>query len=104
MDFAPRSKALNAFINQEGNPFLVCVTGTYFKVYTDIYDAPVIINTCVIKRHHTANFTCAIKNNVGTVAGPDAVFTRRYLHFDSEDFMNTVKMRLHLCLPEAGLR
>ena len=51
---------------------------------------PVLINTCVIKRHHTANFTCAIKNNVGTVAGPGAVLTRNYLHFDSDNFMGTV--------------
>ncbi len=61
-----------------------------FNVYTDVYDAPIIISTCVLKRHHTANYTCAIKNNVGTVAGPGAVSTRRYLHYESPSFMDTV--------------
>jgi uncharacterized protein (DUF362 family) len=61
-----------------------------FRVYTDVYDAPIIINTCVLKRHHTANYTCAIKNNVGTVSGPDAVSTRRYLHYEAPSFVNTV--------------
>jgi uncharacterized protein (DUF362 family) len=61
-----------------------------FKVYTDVYDAPVIINTCVIKRHHTAIFTCALKNNVGAVAGPGAVLTRNFLHYQSPDFTSVV--------------
>ncbi len=61
-----------------------------FKVYCDVYDAPIIINTCVIKRHHTAIFTCALKNNVGAVAGPGAVLTRNFLHYQSADFMSTV--------------
>jgi uncharacterized protein (DUF362 family) len=61
-----------------------------FKVYADVYDAPVIINTCVIKRHHTAIFTCALKNNVGAVAGPGAVLTRNFLHYQSPDFMAVV--------------
>ena len=61
-----------------------------FNVYSDVYDAPVIINTCVLKRHHTAIFTCALKNNVGAVAGPGAVLTRNYLHYQSPDFMGVV--------------
>jgi len=59
-----------------------------FKVYRDVYDAPVIINTCVLKRHHTADMTCALKCNVGTVSGPNYSGTRVYLHecdnFDRE--------------------
>lgn len=59
-----------------------------FKVYQDVYDAPVIINTCVLKRHHTADMTCALKCNVGTVSGPNYSGTRVYLHecdnFDRE--------------------
>jgi uncharacterized protein (DUF362 family) len=74
-----------------------------FYVYKDIYDSPVIINTCVLKRHHTANYTCAIKNNVGTVAGPDAVSTRRYLHYDSDDFMNTVAEIASVINPELNI-
>lgn len=61
-----------------------------FKVYSDVYDAPVIINTCCLKRHHTAVFTCALKNNVGAVAGPGAVLTRNFLHYQSPDFMGVV--------------
>ncbi len=61
-----------------------------FKVYRDVYDAPIIISTCVIKRHHTAIFTCALKNNVGAVAGPGASQTRNFLHYQSADFMSTV--------------
>jgi uncharacterized protein (DUF362 family) len=61
-----------------------------FKVYTDVYDAPIIINTCVLKRHQTALFSCAIKNNVGTVARPGAVQTRNFLHYQAADFMSVV--------------
>jgi uncharacterized protein (DUF362 family) len=61
-----------------------------FRVYADIYDAPVVINACVLKRHHTAIYSCALKNNVGAVAGPGAAFTRRYLHYESGDFMGDV--------------
>ncbi len=61
-----------------------------FRVYADIYDAPVIINACVLKRHHTAIYSCALKNNVGAVAGPGAAFTRQYLHYESGDFMGDV--------------
>jgi uncharacterized protein (DUF362 family) len=61
-----------------------------FKVYSEIYDAPIILNTGVIKRHHTAGFSCAIKNLVGTVAGPGANSTRHYLHYDAADFAQVV--------------
>jgi uncharacterized protein (DUF362 family) len=74
-----------------------------FNVYTDIYDAPIIINTCVLKRHHTANYTCAIKNNVGTVAGPGAVSTRRYLHYESPSFMDTVVDIASVVNPELNI-
>lgn len=74
-----------------------------FSVYKEIYDAPVIISTCCLKRHHTANYTCAIKNNVGTVAGPDAVSTRRYLHYDSGDFMNVVAEIASVVNPELNI-
>ncbi len=61
-----------------------------FKVYSKIYDAPIILNTGVLKRHHTAGFSCAIKNNVGTVEGPGASSTRGYLHYDAVDFCEVV--------------
>ncbi len=61
-----------------------------FKVYQNVYDAPIIINTTVIKRHHSAIMTCALKNNVGNVAGPGAVQTRNFLHYQTQDFMSAV--------------
>jgi uncharacterized protein (DUF362 family) len=61
-----------------------------FKVYSEIYDAPIILSTSMIKRHHTAGFSCAIKNLVGTVAGPSASSTRRFLHYDAVDFCQVV--------------
>jgi uncharacterized protein (DUF362 family) len=60
------------------------------RVYSDIYDAPVIINSCVLKRHHTAEHSCAIKNNVGTVVGPGMVSTRYHLHREALDFKETL--------------
>jgi len=74
-----------------------------FNIYTDVYDAPIIINTCVLKRHHTANYSCAIKNNVGTVAGPGAVSTRRYLHYESPSFMDTVVQIAGVVNPELNI-
>lgn len=61
-----------------------------FKVYSDVYDAPIIINTCVLKRHHTADYTCAIKNLVGTVSGPNLVSTREWLHREAQDFLSAL--------------
>lgn len=51
-----------------------------FRVYRLAYDAPVIISICNVKRHYLANFSCALKNNVGIVAGSGASVTRGYLH------------------------
>ncbi|HUV30717.1 MAG TPA: DUF362 domain-containing protein [Acidobacteriota bacterium] len=50
------------------------------KVYTQVYDASVLLNLCSLKRHFAANMSCSLKNNVGTVAGPNAAATRAYLH------------------------
>ncbi|MCK4835717.1 MAG: DUF362 domain-containing protein [Candidatus Aminicenantes bacterium] len=58
-----------------------------FMVYSDVYNAPVIISTCCLKRHSWASLTCAIKCNVGCVNGPGAGGTRHYLHYQSQNFM-----------------
>jgi uncharacterized protein (DUF362 family) len=58
-----------------------------FRVYGDVYDAPVIISTCCLKRHNWASLTCAIKNNVGCIHGPGASGTRNYMHYHSPNFM-----------------
>jgi uncharacterized protein (DUF362 family) len=60
------------------------------KVYSSIYDAPVIINSCVLKRHHTAIHSCALKNNVGAVSGPGLISTRNHLHREALDFKETL--------------
>lgn len=71
-----------------------------FRVYTDVYDAPVLISTCVLKRHNTARLTCAIKNNVGAVDGPGASMTRDYLHHQSPDFFSDVADIASLANPD----
>ncbi len=50
------------------------------QVYSAVYDAPTIINFCCLKRHLGANFTCAIKNNLGALSGPAATDARGYIH------------------------
>ncbi len=57
-----------------------------FLVYSLVYDSPVVISLCNLKRHWRAGFSCAIKNNVGAVAGSRASETRHYLHHQSRDF------------------
>jgi uncharacterized protein (DUF362 family) len=61
-----------------------------FRVYSLAYDAPIIISLCNVKRHQYAGFSCAIKNNVGAVAGSTASATRSYLHFEAADFHGTL--------------
>jgi uncharacterized protein (DUF362 family) len=55
-----------------------------FRVFSDVYDTPVLISTCVLKRHLNASLTCAIKNNVGTISGSNMTSTRNYIHNSSE--------------------
>ena len=50
------------------------------SVYTDVYDAPIIISLACIKRHYLAHMSTALKNNVGAVAGSSASGSREYLH------------------------
>ena len=71
-----------------------------FCVYRDVYDAPVIINTCCLKRHHTASFTCSIKCNVGCITGPGASGTRNHIHYQSGNFMNELSEIAALIKPE----
>jgi uncharacterized protein (DUF362 family) len=74
-----------------------------FKVWADIYDTPILINLCALKRHYAAYMTCAIKHHVGAVAGPDRQQTRGYLHgFDdrSFEFLTTIAEMAGLVNPE----
>ncbi len=70
-----------------------------FRVFTDVYDSPIIISTCLIKRHGNAALTCAIKCNVGTVQGSQATATRSYLH-RSSSFMQELAEIAGLVNPE----
>ena len=73
------------------------------KVYSSIYDAPVIINSCCLKRHHTADHSCALKNNVGAVYGPGLVSTRYHLHREALDFKETLAEIAFAVNPELNI-
>jgi uncharacterized protein (DUF362 family) len=64
-----------------------------FMVFADVYDAPIIISLCSLKRHRLAFLTCAIKNHVGTLSGPDRADTRGYIHSfpgESDEFLQVI--------------
>jgi len=74
-----------------------------FEIWADIYDTPILINLCSLKRHYAAFMTCAIKHHVGTISGPNRVDTRGYLHgFDdqSHEFLTTLAEIAGLVNPE----
>ncbi|TKJ41151.1 hypothetical protein CEE37_05645 [candidate division LCP-89 bacterium B3_LCP] len=64
-----------------------------FMVYSAVYDSPIILNLCSLKRHDCSYMTCALKNHVGTVGNPGPADTRDYLHDLgglTEGFLHTV--------------
>jgi uncharacterized protein (DUF362 family) len=63
------------------------------SVYTDIYQAPIIVNFCNLKRHNAAFFSCGMKNHIGTVSGPNTAQTRNYLH-SLPTFSNTFQQTI----------
>ncbi len=74
-----------------------------FEVWSDLYDSPVLINLCALKRHYAAFMTCAIKHHIGAVAGPNRQDTRGYLHnFDDQsyEFLTTIAEIAGLVNPE----
>jgi uncharacterized protein (DUF362 family) len=71
-----------------------------FRVYSLAHDAPIIISLCNVKRHMWASYSCAIKNNVGIVAGAGGSATREYLHDQSSDFMGDLAEIAGLVNPE----
>ena len=70
-----------------------------FYVFQQIYDTPILLSTCVLKRHSNARLTCAIKNNVGTIAGNDMSSSRQYLH-NSNNFQAELAEIAALVNPE----
>jgi uncharacterized protein (DUF362 family) len=72
-----------------------------YKVYSEVYDAPVIINFGCLKRHFLARMTAAIKNHVGTVRGEGASSSRGYLHsLSGELFLREIAEIAALINPE----
>ncbi|MBD3234919.1 MAG: DUF362 domain-containing protein [candidate division Zixibacteria bacterium] len=58
-----------------------------FEVYSEVYDAPIIINLCNLKKHFQADLTCAIKNHVGAVTGSNRTGTRLFIHANHSQFL-----------------
>jgi uncharacterized protein (DUF362 family) len=74
-----------------------------FEVFSDVYDAPVIINTPVLKRHILSGMTCALKCNIGAVKGSAATHTRGYIHFRSPSFLAEIAETAGLINPELNI-
>jgi hypothetical protein len=65
-----------------------------YLVYSDVYDAPIIISLANIKRHFLARMSTALKNNVGCVAGSGASQSRGYFHgLAGDPFFKEVAVR-----------
>ncbi len=74
------------------------------EVYRQVYDSPIILNCCVLKRHHSAVMTGSLKNNVGDIAGPNANKFRNYLHtLDGDAFQQCVAEIAALIRPELNV-
>lgn len=71
-----------------------------FQVFSEVYQSPIIINTCVIKRHANAVMTCALKCNVGSIRGTGMSISRNYLHYASPNFLMEVAEIAGLVNPE----
>jgi len=59
-----------------------------YQVYADVYDAPIIVNLCTLKRHFQAYLTCALKNHIGTITGPYGGGTRHFIHYNPYSPLN----------------
>ncbi|UCE17876.1 MAG: DUF362 domain-containing protein [Gemmatimonadota bacterium] len=71
------------------------------SVYSDAYDAPIIISLTSIKRHFLAHMSTALKNNVGAVAGSGASRSREYLHsLRDKSFLREVAEIARVIQPE----
>jgi len=61
------------------------------RVQKDILEADFVINLPVLKRHHSASLTCAMKNQMGSVNGTPRYFAHGKFKFGNRDFfMNAV--------------
>jgi len=53
-------------------------------VNKDILSADLVINTAIPKRHHEADFTCALKNNFGSIYDPIRTHAHIKMEIDKE--------------------
>lgn len=60
------------------------------EVFDSAYNAPLIVNMPVIKQHHSAQFTCALKNNVGPISNR----SRSFLHRQNERYKVSAETRI----------
>jgi uncharacterized protein (DUF362 family) len=75
-----------------------------YLVYSEVYNAPVIINTCNIKRHFLGKMTCALKNNVGTISGSGGTVSRDNLHsLEGNNFLRRVADIAGLVSPDLNI-
>ena len=74
-----------------------------FEIYRAVYEAPVVVSLCNLKRHSSAFMTCAIKNNFGAMEGRWNAGTRGWLHRNpnlSETFVKELPYVAALIKPE----
>jgi len=74
-----------------------------FQVFRALYEAPVLISLCNLKRHSSAHMTGAIKNNFGAMQGRWNLGTRGWLHRNpnlSEAFLAELPYVAALMRPE----
>jgi len=74
-----------------------------FEIYRAVYEAPVVVSLCNLKRHSSAFMTCAIKNNFGAMEGRWNAGTRGWLHRNpnlSEAFVEELPYVAALIKPE----
>jgi uncharacterized protein (DUF362 family) len=78
--------------------------GGSYEVFSDIYNAPVLIDFCCLKRHFLGHMTGAIKNNVGTIKGEGAEYSRAKLHAKSgASFLSELAKIADLVKPDLAI-
>ena len=74
-----------------------------FNVFSQVYNAPIVINFPNLKRHEVAFLTCAIKCFMGTMNGPQTTSTREYIHYTAPDFLVEMAELPGLIKPELNI-
>ena len=75
-----------------------------YEVFSDIYNAPVLIDFCCLKRHFLGHMSGAIKNNVGTIKWEGATYSRANLHAKSgASFLAELAIIANLVKPDLAI-